>query len=382
MFQLTMLPAGPGDALWVEYGEGEEIHRIVIDGGTPPTHSLLKKKIEALPVDQRAVELFILTHIDMDHIGGVNRLLSRRRLPKGFAPADFWFNELRHLESGEQLGAVDGEILGEFLARLGWRWNGAFQRGDTTSVPVGVRDGEGPPPTVELAGGMRVTLLAPGPLQLATLRDSWRQELAERHLDPAAPDYLERLAELMHRKGLELPDLLGDEDEMTLEELAGQRFIEDPSPANGSSIAVLLEFGEHSCLLTGDATPSAMVPAMRRLLRARGEEQLRVDAVKLPHHGSKNNLDAELMDLLASPRWLFSTNGSQHHHPDPQVVARIILANQGRRFSLVFNYPRDTNEERTKRWAATSTQEEWGYIAQFAADKTSGITIDLEAPAT
>lgn len=35
MFRIEMLPAAHGDALWIEYGAGGTIHRLLVDGGTP-----------------------------------------------------------------------------------------------------------------------------------------------------------------------------------------------------------------------------------------------------------------------------------------------------------------------------------------------------------
>ena len=37
MFSIEMLPAQQGDALWIEYGSAAKPHRILVDGGTPPT---------------------------------------------------------------------------------------------------------------------------------------------------------------------------------------------------------------------------------------------------------------------------------------------------------------------------------------------------------
>ena len=33
MFTIEMLPAAHGDCLWIEYGSGQEVRRILIDGG-------------------------------------------------------------------------------------------------------------------------------------------------------------------------------------------------------------------------------------------------------------------------------------------------------------------------------------------------------------
>jgi glyoxylase-like metal-dependent hydrolase (beta-lactamase superfamily II) len=364
-----MLPAQQGDALWIEYGPDDAPFRILIDAGTPPTAPIVRQRILALPEERRRLELMIVTHVDTDHIGGVLKLLTDP--PEGLVVGDVWFNERRHLEHprASHLGAIDGEILGVQLDALGWTWNEAF---DTGLVVVG--DGDGEPPFVDLEGDLRLTLLSPNPGQMATLKTKWLAELEQNHLDPTAPDYAEKLSEKMHMKGV-APSTLGDEEAETVEELASHLFIEDDSPANGSSIVVLAEHDGKSCLLTGDAVPSAITPSIRRLLASRHETTLRVDAVKLPHHGSQNNVSRELLDLLVSPTWLFSTNGMRYHHPDASAVARVLLANEGRHPVLGFSYPMGVNPK-ADRWDAPELKDDFEYTTRFA-DAGVGLSIDV-----
>ena len=48
-FQIEMLPAGHGDALWIEYGDHTSIHRWMIDCGTQQTARELDRRVEAVP---------------------------------------------------------------------------------------------------------------------------------------------------------------------------------------------------------------------------------------------------------------------------------------------------------------------------------------------
>ena len=66
-----MLPAGHGDCLWIEYGDASETHRWLVDCGTQPTATELRRRVEALPENDRRFELLVMSHIDADHIGGV-----------------------------------------------------------------------------------------------------------------------------------------------------------------------------------------------------------------------------------------------------------------------------------------------------------------------
>ena len=74
MFTIEMLPAEFGDALWIEYGEGakpDPVHRVLVDCGTKTVYPTLRERIRALDANDRHFELFVVTHIDVDHIGGV-----------------------------------------------------------------------------------------------------------------------------------------------------------------------------------------------------------------------------------------------------------------------------------------------------------------------
>lgn len=120
MFTIEMLPAAHGDCLWIEYGSGQEVRRVLIDGGPAHTYPALRKRILHLPVNQRHFELLIITHIDADHIEGVVRLLQdAQALNCQFER--IWFNGREQLNkvfdpAGAPLGALQGEMLGMLIA--------------------------------------------------------------------------------------------------------------------------------------------------------------------------------------------------------------------------------------------------------------------------
>ncbi len=82
MFRIEMLPAAHGDCLWIEYGSGREIHRILIDGGPAHAYPALRERILHLPADERHFDLLVITHIDADHIEGIIRLLLDAEAPR------------------------------------------------------------------------------------------------------------------------------------------------------------------------------------------------------------------------------------------------------------------------------------------------------------
>src|ERR1700687_5538080 len=152
-----MLPAGYGDCLWIEYGEDQtRPHRVLIDGGTPASFGALSARLKRLPEKSRQFELFVITHIDSDHIGGALPLLDRRaELSVQFD--DVWFNGYIHIQPGfdDVLGPVQGEKLTKHIVDQKLAWNAAFKN---RGVVVSDR---GALPTKVLPGGLKLTLLSP-----------------------------------------------------------------------------------------------------------------------------------------------------------------------------------------------------------------------------
>src|SRR5262249_6486355 len=156
-----------------------------------------------------------------------------------------------------------------------------------------------------------------------------------------------------------------------LRALAARRTVIDKAPANGSSIAVLAEYDRRSCLLAGDAHPGILLDALDRVVGP--GHRLRVDAVKLPHHGSARNVIEALVRRLQCRHWLFSTHARLFSHPDREAVARVIVHGE-RGSTLYFNY----RTEQTLRWQDDGLMKEWGYAARFPGASGGGIAIDLK----
>jgi len=346
---LHMLPAQWGDCLWIEYGtDPRRPSRVLIDCGTRGTASRLLSRIDALPPADREVELFILTHIDDDHIGGAIPLLEAEA--GGLKVQEVWFNGYMHL--GEFLGAEQGERFSSLIVKTELPWN-TWRDGQAIVVP----DDELPEHT--LPGGMKLTLLSPTVEKLDALRVRWEQELRAKGIQPGAgldPGGL--------LGGDDRDDLLGAEDHSDSEDveaMAALPFKSDKAPPNGSSIAVLAEFEGKSIVLAADAHPPVLEDAIGRLLKARGLEKLPVGALKVSHHGSHGNTSPELLQLLECGKYLISTNGQKFSHPHRPTISRIIQLG-GPRSELLFNYSvKDKNDV----WAREDLQERFGYRATY-----------------
>jgi len=354
MFTIEMLPANEGDTLWIEYGTNP-VRRILVDCGRKTAYREVIGRLKQDP--EIGFELFVLTHVDGDHIAGAVPLLGDPH----FGPArvkDVWFNGWCHLNRQTHdfggdipiLSAKEGEYFGALLHEREFPWNEAFDR------KAAVIDDTGSLPYFDLDGGMKLTLLGPNWEKLDDMRDRWKSELSG---PGPAPGDEEAFLELLADDKGHLPDVLSG-GPLDIEELQTVPFDADKSEPNGSSISLLAEYDGKTVLLAGDAHAPQLASSIQRLLAARGQSTLKLDALKMAHHGSARNNSSELLELLDCRRYLISTNGTKHHHPDPEALARV-LALYDRDVEFCFNYR--TNE--TEPWGDEDLQQRYGYNARF-----------------
>lgn len=324
MLAIRMLPGGHGDALVVEYGSNEKTYKLLIDGGTASSwDGAVKPALVKLP-DQR-FEALIVTHIDEDHIGGAIKIFKDFDL--SHRVKDVWFNGYIHCDShyrDDVLGPIDGERLTLQIREGGLRWNQPFGGAvfDDVGGPVVVPDSD-TLPRIELPGGGVVHLLSPTQPKLDRLAMTWDKVVRDAGLTPGAGTDLEaRPLPIRKRVPKPLPAALTREN---LSELAAPT-PEDRSAANGSSIAFIFEYEGQRALLGADAHPGLLVQSLHKFAKSIGKQRVPLDLVKLPHHGSKGNVSAALIEAIDAKRYLISSNGDNHGLPDHAAIARVAIA--------------------------------------------------------
>ncbi len=343
MYTIEMLPAKQGDCLWIEYGTKSNPNRILIDGGVVGTYTILKKKIKALPEKQRYFELIVVTHVDRDHIEGIIRLLNDDKLK--IKVDEFWYNGYMHVKDPNNsvydidetdvkdvLGPLQGEYLSGLILKRGWKsnWNKSF---DGKAVAY---DGNKDLPIITLGGKMEIVLLSPSFKDLGKFLSLWERTLKGK-FDPG--DFKAALEDLADRSDLQ-PD---DDDDLLGEKIPKVDFLvrsaqaKDPSKANASSIAFVASYQGASCLFSGDTTWSSLEISIEKRLDEIDEDKLKIDAMKISHHGGKKNTSESLLNLIDAERYLISTNGSNYDHPDPETIARIIRFG-GKEPLIIFNH--------------------------------------------
>ncbi len=362
-FRIEMLPAKHGDALWIEYGTPARTRRMLIDGGPINAWPEVSARLQQLPPGDQRVELVVVSHVDTDHIEGLVRLMAEPENRWPIAPEEIWFNGWRHIEEANTLGGREGEFLSALIHRRAFElWNTSF---DGKAVCTGKLPGD----VVELADGMRLTLVSPSAKSLAALKKDWEKNVDKWEIDPGdLDDAWDQLVEAnKFHPGAELtlgPDDLSDK----LRDLLKGR---DSGAANGSSIAFLAEYGGKSCLLLADAHPKVVCESLRNLGYTK-EAPLKVDALKMAHHGSKNNITPELIELVDAKHYLVSTNGDKFGHPNDEAIEAVIQGSR-RKPTLWFNYRSDHNIA----WKARSLKSGARFHTKYPVKDLEGVVVKL-----
>ena len=343
MFRLTVLPAEDGDCLLLTYGDAAPFRHILVDGGRGSTYALLKPRLKAIADAGEELELLVLTHVDADHIEGVLKLALDPELPT--VPKRVWYNGFDQMNRIKALSIAQGDAYSERLAELGWSVNADFE-GSAVSI-------EASPEPFDVAG-LKVTLVSPDAAHLGTMRSKWA---AWRTADEArrAAKQLRNAGGLKPMGRKPMPPVLDVE-------ALSKPTPTDPEPPNGSSIAFIAEWGGRRILFAADAHPDLMATRLGALRDGGG--RLKVDLFKVSHHGSHGNTTREVVEQLDCSRFLISTNGTRHGHPDPEAISRLLrYAPEGPR-TLIFNY----RTGRTTPWDDDDLKAKWSYEVEFPAE--------------
>jgi hypothetical protein len=170
----------------------------------------------------------------------------------------------------------------------------------------------------DLSGAM-LTVLSPTEEGLARLNREWQDEL-----DPGQTT-----------RGWGLTD-----HQEAIDRLAAKKEEEDDAIPNGSSIALLFEYQGKRILLAGDAHPSVIADSLQQMGYS-PRKRLPLDCLKLSHHGSKYSTTYALLSMIDCYRFLISTDGSRHHLPHKETLARIIMdptRDFNRQLIFIFNH--------------------------------------------
>lgn len=363
---IEMFPAGNGDAILIDFGE----QLFLIDAGYTSTfRNHIKPRLQALHEAGRKLTKLVVTHIDADHISGAIAFIKENgpaENPSIIAIEEVWFNSYRHLsfqdkevggfstikpdlpihgglesaetEHEEQLVSYNqGTSLGHQILKNAYPWNTTFnEMAVKTDCPI----------TISMADGLKITLLGPTPSALDTMAAKWRKHLEKIfpgriNEDAYFDDAFEKMMEEMRQEELQFSEYQEEALVSSFEDWVEKNALEweheDHSPTNGSSIIFLMEHYGKKLLFLADAHPTAIIDQLKKII-PENQFPLKVDVLKVAHHGAWFNNNPELLQIVQADQYLFSSNGKRHHHPHFETMAWILKQHPQPQKTFVFNY--------------------------------------------
>ena len=351
MFQLEALKARHGDCLLLHWGEFETPRLGLIDGGPSGTYAQwLKPRLEELVAQkQNRVDLMMVSHIDDDHINGLLDFAGEVQSGDFAMTVDrVWFNSLEGLLDSPITEEVASTVTAGLQSHMqpsgpGWTpWSAKV----LASVPQGqALDG-----LIKLLGLNTTRNL---PFQPLILRKDGQSPANIRglRLTPVAPsiDALETLRKVWIKKRKE---------DVTAA-------YKDSSPYNLSSIVVIAEFDGKSMLLTGDALGRDILDGLQDLGRLDPQGRAHFDLLKLPHHGSQNNVAPGFFTSITADHYVVSGDHIKFPNPHRDAMGWLADARGGDTYKVYCPYDLEY------------MREIFGHRLVTPADDTNSIIITL-----
>jgi metal-dependent hydrolase (beta-lactamase superfamily II) len=328
MIQLKFLKAQNGDCFLLSFNDKNENPRnILIDGGRSATYydsitnpnGGLRKELKEIRDRNEYIDLLVLTHIDNDHIEGLLKWFEID--PKAVEMiGNIWFNSGKLIaQSLNQPENIDLRVGLKIFKTAFTGVNEAIEFEDyllqnTKWDRKIVMKGE-----VLEEFGVKIQVLSPDKNQLCKLLKQYKAVTGDSaYTAGREKDWVKTFSSFI--------------DEESNDDF---KFRQDTSVKNGSSISFIITIEDKSFLFLGDSHPNGIVNALKELGYNK-ENPLIVEAMKVSHHGSKNNTSTELLSLIETDNYLISTDSTGHGHPNKRTLARII--NRNSNAILHFNY--------------------------------------------
>ena len=351
---ITFLPVNNGDAICISIND----FNILIDGGFSNTYTKIRNHLNHNKI--KTINLAVLTHSDRDHIGGFISLIR----DNNFEVENIWFNSYDKLSqlfnNGKKdttkditIGSESDEVSyarAKKLSKLLDEENREYELIYTEKFEDSRCN----------IGELEFTFLSPSIDNLHNLYEDW-------FIEDSKKPRVESSATV--------------QDIETIEEYAKEigECGHDGSLQNGSSIAFILGYKDKKFLFLGDAHISVIVESLESLGFNSTNNKLCVDFVKLSHHGSSSNICQNFLDIVETKRYIISSNGKSHNHPDMETLCLIIVDAKAkdREIELIFNYPSHVYVDEKNILKKRTNKSHYGYDLLFAEDVTKGYTFEF-----
>lgn len=300
--KIKMLQAFNGDSFLISL-QDNTTKNIVVDGGISKTYIRdLSLEIESIMSKGQDIDLMFITHVDDDHIGGIISFFEDDEADKSIVKRVIYNSALtisknlnteydfsREIDINKlydrKVSYEQGKTLENELIKYNLLEDKVVKALDKISLESAT-----------------ITILSPRWTEVEKLNQKWEKETSDRRqASMSSNDYKHTIKELLKK----------------------DKYIKDKSIANKSSISFLLEYGGFKILMLADSRSDIITKSLNSLGYNK-DNKLVLDYIKLPHHGSKNNLYYDLLEIIDCKKYIISTDGSMFNHPDKITLARIL----------------------------------------------------------
>lgn len=330
IFSLEILQANQGDCLILYYGSKDNPDIILIDGGPAGIYrNFLRPRLETLksvfaPDGPLDLSMVMVSHLDDDHVNGIlaftSELVDNKENEEeaGFSFKNIWCNTFDDIIGNTEVASIIAAAGASTTTAAATAFN--IPASDSHIAAVIATTGQGRKvrdnakllvaainnPFKPAAAG-KGNLVHDGKPAIA-----WKNGLKIKVIHPNE----QRLAELQKKWDQDLKKAKKAGDNSII-----MASITDPdkSPFNLSSIVCLVEYKSKKILLTGDARGDDITEGLKKnkLLDVNGK--FHVDVLKLPHHGSIRNMDADFFKTISADHYVISANG-KYDNPDKELL--------------------------------------------------------------
>ena len=369
IFSLDVRKARKGDCLLLHFGSRDEPSLALIDGGPSDVYAPhLKPRLLAIRkargLDEGSplpIDLMMVSHVDDDHIKGILDFTRDLKVHAGsplMRVTTLWHNTFDDIIGNTpdqltgaltaQFGAAsldgelpedatvevdeDEEVVVSSLKVLASIEQGHRLRGEaeTLAIPLNT-EFEGKlilagREALEMGGGLTFTVagpMKPELLELQKKHDEWLKE-QEKKPKPAG---------------------------------AALAAYVDKSVPNLSSIVVLAKSGGKTILLTGDARGDKILKGLESVGALDPGGSMHVDVLKVPHHGSSNNLARDFFERIRADHYVLSGDG-EHGNPERETFEMLFDARASDPFEIHLTYELDAIDRlRKEDWEKEQAKE-------------------------
>lgn len=315
---INMVNVGDADAIIVTLKEKGKTAVVLIDGGSKKYSKRVLKCLEKILTHEgkKTPDLIVCTHCDGDHIGGIIEIVKEY---KGNIK-EIWIHQLT--EAIKPVGVYLEEVL-----------NSSYQSSERTLGHVTIDEAELLKETIDqfrtlcdLINEYKI----PSKQPFGDTKNNFLKEFPEFKVIGPTKDFYNKITQEVQTKGAALlleEGLLFDNKQKLLTDIIDEVFKNNLEPCdrlkystkqnwlNTLSIIILYTDADgKKYLFPGEAGIDSFenIPGYKTLLND-------IFYMTLPHHGSKNNVSKQLIEIM-KPKVVFISASGENVHPDKDVV--------------------------------------------------------------